>query len=280
MTPKVRVRPARVDDHQPISAFTQQTFSWGDYVAESFLGWLDRADSATFVAVDDDDHPLAVARVDLLSPQEAWLAAARVHPDHRRQGIGVLLNDAGVEWASTHGAVVARLLVDEDNEAPHGQVAKLGYREAARVLHAHRELAEGPSQKARLSRVQTSEAASAYASWSASGLERAAHRLACRGWAWSQFGLSRLEKAAAAGELFNAGDGWVVADLEEEGSAVWWVACFPESAPLLIKDVIGFAAGRAQRLALHAPNVEWLRRPLQAAGFQVVPAIVYEKPTG
>ena len=36
------IRPARADDQPAIAAFTTDTFSWGDYVSDVFLDWLDR----------------------------------------------------------------------------------------------------------------------------------------------------------------------------------------------------------------------------------------------
>ena len=59
----------------------------------------------------------------MLSPGEAWLEGARVHPDHRRRGIGSLLNRAGLDWAASRGARVARLATEEENSgARRGRV--------------------------------------------------------------------------------------------------------------------------------------------------------------
>ena len=47
------VRLGRPDDHEGIGAFTTDTFEWGDYVADSFLGWLEDPTVEVLVAVAD-----------------------------------------------------------------------------------------------------------------------------------------------------------------------------------------------------------------------------------
>ena len=63
------VRLARPDDHSAIAAFTQDTFDWGDYVADAFPRWLADENSAVLVAVDDafeGDTDALVALVSVL----------------------------------------------------------------------------------------------------------------------------------------------------------------------------------------------------------------------
>ena len=132
------IRSGRVEDIPLVRSFTEDTFSWGDYVGREFPAWLNQADQLAIVAADDQDAPVAVARVGLLSSVEAWLSGARVHPDHRRQGIGSVMNDFGVEWARERGAKVIRLATEEDNSPARNQVEKLGYRSVTRFVLAVR----------------------------------------------------------------------------------------------------------------------------------------------
>ncbi len=111
------IRPARAGDVASIGRWTRDTFSWGDYVPEMMSSWLEEADSLVIVSVDADDIPIGLSRVQLLSPAEAWLSATRVHPDHRRSGMGMAMNDHAVEWARSRGALIARLVIEESNEA-------------------------------------------------------------------------------------------------------------------------------------------------------------------
>src|SRR5690606_7803367 len=139
VTMAVSIRPAEARDAEVIAGFTQNTFSWGDYVADAFLDWLADEDAAVPVATDDHDRPIALARVRMLSDRESWLSAARVHPDHRRKGLGSALNDWCVEWSRQRGAAVARLEIETWNEPAQNQVRRLGYRHVATVVDAHRE---------------------------------------------------------------------------------------------------------------------------------------------
>ena len=130
------IRPARAEDVASIGRWTQDTFIWGDYVPEMMGGWLEEPDSLVIVCVYDDDIPVALSRAQLLSPTEAWLSAARVHPEHRRSGMGMAMNDHAVEWARSHGALVARLVIEDSNEAARGQVMRSNYRPASRWAYA------------------------------------------------------------------------------------------------------------------------------------------------
>jgi len=122
------IRPARAEDVPRIETWTRETFAWGDYVAEAMPEWLEDPESLVIVCVYDDDIPVALSRTQLLSPTEAWLSGARVHPDHRRSGMGMAMNDFGLDWARDRGALVARLATEEENEPARSQVLKLGYR--------------------------------------------------------------------------------------------------------------------------------------------------------
>ena len=273
-------RPARPEDHAAIAAFTKDTFAWGDYVSDSFDAWLTDEAGAVLVAVDTADQPLALARVVLASPREAWLQAARVHPEHRRRGLGGRLNDACVQWAAARGAVVARLLADEDNPAPHGQVAKLGYRPVARVVHAHLDQPRIGRSIEKLRPLDPSEAGPALAVWSAGELAATAHGLAARNWVWRQLHLQHLDEAARCGRLFGNRHGWVEGEFVNGQGAVWWLSCEEDSAPDLLESACSWAAASSSAMQVHIPATGWLMEPLTEAGFRVAPAVIYEKQTG
>ena len=105
----VSVREARQEDVAAIAPWTQDTFEWGDYVADRLPSWIDDPALHVLVCESNDGTPLAVCRAQMLTPIEAWLDGARVHPEHRREGLGRMLNHAGVAWARDQGARVVRL---------------------------------------------------------------------------------------------------------------------------------------------------------------------------
>ena len=130
------LRPARLEDVPGIVEWTTDTFDWGDYVPERISTWISDPNSQVLVAVGEADTPLAVAHVVMLSPTEGWLEAARVHPDHRRSGLGSALNHAGVDWARSLGARVVRLATEADNAAARSQVEALGYRQTSSWVYS------------------------------------------------------------------------------------------------------------------------------------------------
>ena len=134
----VSLREGRPEDLDAIREFTTDTFAWGDYVPDQYLNWLTEPSGAVLVAADDRDRVLAMVHIEQLSPKEGWLSAARVRPDHQRQGLGSRLNQAGVDWLRSRGALVVRLTTEENNLVAQQQVEKLGYRQVARFALAEK----------------------------------------------------------------------------------------------------------------------------------------------
>jgi ribosomal protein S18 acetylase RimI-like enzyme len=158
------LRPARLDDVDEIASWTRDTFTWGDYVGEAMAGWLADPKSYVMVCVDDSDRPVGMSRAEMMSFTEGWLSAARVHPDHRREGIGAAMNDRGVEWAREQGAQIVRLTVTDDNEAARTQVEKLGYRNTCVWLMGELDARRGRLIRER-DRLHPAMAADADAGW-------------------------------------------------------------------------------------------------------------------
>ena len=290
----ITIRPGRIEDAERIRSFTEDTFTWGDYVGREFPTWLDRPDELAIVAADDDGSPVAVARVGLLSDAEAWLSGARVHPDHRRQGIGSVMNDFGVEWARERGAKVIRLATEETNAAARAQVEKLGYRSVARFSLAVRpiESKTPPSGGTgsnggrrltgteRLDLAPSAEADPAYLVWSTGDQARVAHQLfPAKGWAFRRLRPADLVTAAKARRLWTSPSAWVVT--EEDNDEIW-VPLFIttiEDADRAAIALVDLARERdAGLLRVMVPRVDWLEEALARHRFQVAhPNFIYEK---
>jgi GNAT superfamily N-acetyltransferase len=126
------LRPARVDDHDDVVAFTRNTWperELDDYLPRTFREWAESDDDAkrTLVA-DDDGQAVGVIQGVHLTEREAWVQALRVHPDHRDRGLARRLTDAILTWARDRGAVVCRNLVFSWNVASLGLARSLGFR--------------------------------------------------------------------------------------------------------------------------------------------------------
>lgn len=265
------VRLARHDDVAAIAPWTRDTFEWGDYVAERLPAWIDDPALHVMVCEDDDGAPLAVARAQMLSPTEAWLDAARVHPDHRREGLGKMLNRAGVDWSKSHGAQVVRLAVERDNPAALSQVDSLGYTETARWAYGH--AGDFPDDRLpELSRLQPAARADldpAWMFWANSDLALTGRELLPVGWLWRRMTRSDLEDAARARTLWQGPAGWLIGETTEHGLLVPFVAVSRPDAPDMVRALIDLANGaKEDSIEIKVPAASWLVEALQRSGFE------------
>jgi ribosomal protein S18 acetylase RimI-like enzyme len=274
------VRVARPDDVDSIVPWTTDTFSWGDYVPERINTWLADPESAVLVAVDHSDVPLALCHVSMLSPSEAWLEAARVHPDHRRIGLGSLLNDAGVEWARERGGRVIRLSTDAWNVAARNQVKGLGYREVSRWLHTafavdatHRS-----SERHRMRPAPGGDAEAAWLFWVGSDLARESRELIAHGWQWRTARPGDLSQKG--GMLVQSSAGWALVEQpEDDWLRTSWIATTPEDMLGLIDGLLDLAAERhAAELDIKLPDLPWTSEAIVRSGGQPHSIVVHAKP--
>jgi GNAT superfamily N-acetyltransferase len=274
------IRPARAEDVAFIATWTKDTFSWGDYISQALPGWLEDDESLAMVCVHEDDIPVAISRAQLLSPTEAWLSGARVHPDHRRSGMATAMNDSGVRWARGRGAQIARLAIEEDNEAARSQVLRAGYRLTSRWVFATATASTGrrmvPSQ--RLQPATSTDADAGWMFWSLSDLARAGHELIAEGWQWRKASRQDLEDAVNEHSLYQSPSGWVICRRADEGMVVHWVATTPTDAPLLLQGLRDLLRDeRAEPVRVMIPDTAWGVEALQREGFEVRPVLIYSK---
>ncbi|MFQ5966199.1 MAG: GNAT family N-acetyltransferase [Acidimicrobiia bacterium] len=277
----MRFRTARPEDHASIAAFTQDTFDWGDYVSDRFTDWL--ADPATEVFVASDEGAVvALVRVELLSPEEAFLASARVAPSYRGQGLAGTLNDMSMDWAREQGAVVGRLAVEDWNEPARRQVRKLGFRTVSSWNFSHKPADQGrdASAVARLEVTDAAEAESAFGAWATGDLARAAHELFQDNWSWRKMLIDDLTGAAANRSLLAGPNGWVIVSSDPEDDTFWvpWLQTSHSEAPGMATDILA-VGGEAALIRVMAPSVPWLDEALARAGFELNPIQIYEKET-
>jgi GNAT superfamily N-acetyltransferase len=275
------IRPATLADVEPIREWASDTFSWGDYVPERLPTWIEDPDSQALVSVDAADAPVAVCHVTMLSPTEAWLEGARVHPDFRRSGHGSALNDAGVSWASRQGARVVRLATEGDNVAARRQVEALGYRLASTWVHG--ELTPSPAHRApdqfRLRPAPGSDSDAAWLFWVASDLAREARELIAMGWRWRT---ARPDDVGGVGEVLQSAAGWVMLDQPEaDWIRVLWVATTPDDVLPLLDGLLDLAAERGvAEVDVKLPSLGWTAEALRRQGAEPDEVVVYAKPVG
>jgi hypothetical protein len=232
------------------------------------------------VCVLEDDEPVAMSRAELLSPAEAWLSAARVHPDHRRAGMGMAMNDHAVEWARGKGALVARLAIEADNEAAIGQVMRSGYRQTGEWVHATAPPSVGrhldPDMGLRPGAVVDADAAWTF--WSQSDLASAARDLISLGWRWRKASRQDLERAVDTHGFLHGLGGWVIVESDDDGVSVRWLATTPADAPLLLQGLRDLLPeGAERRVEAMVPVTAWTVEALQREGFEMHPVNIYSK---
>lgn len=290
MTPpdagEVTIRPAVPADKAEIESFATNTFQWGDYVLDSFDAWLEDENSTVVVACVGGSVR-AMARSVQLSPEELWMHAARVHPDFRRRGLGLRMNEAGMAWGKERGAVVARLMVEDWNEAAQAQVAKGGYRRVADWFYASRSVSGSrpsrsatgvrPPEPLRLAPVPEVEAA--YMSWATSELARAGHGLGGVRWHMRLMRIEHLLEAAKARHLWEAPSGWLAIEPDAEGAWVSWAMTTPGEADTLVEALMTkLRADGLPSVSVLLPRVPWLVAAFEASGFDVHPNGIWERP--
>lgn len=278
-----RVRQGRADDLPWITSWTTDTFSWGDYVPDRIEGWLEDPESELLVCSDESDVVRAIVHAEMLSPAEGWLEAARVHPDHRRTGMGTALNRAGVEWLAQRGARVVRLATEADNEPAVAQVEGLGYKQVSRWVFAWwpAEQVDPPGHHDELRAAGGRDVDAAWISWSSSDLALAARDLVPRGWKWRRGRPGDLQSAVSAGALFQSPLGWAVLDeIEDEGTKLRadWVSCEARDFPRLLDALLGLARSRDAGLYVKMPALDWARESVERAGAHATETLVFERP--
>lgn len=275
------VRQARPEDAPGIAAWTQDTFEWGDYVAESLPGWIDDENFHVLVAVDSEDMARASSVVRMLSTDEGWLAAARVHPDAQRRGLGSMLNAASVDWVREQGGRVARLATEDTNVAAQAQVEKLGYRKTSTWVFAVVEgrAANQPVKMERLSIAGRSDVDPAWMYWSTGELFEAGRGLKASAWTWRRATVDDLDRAAREQRLFNHPAGWAVAEYPAPDEIdIVWVASSPNDFPRLIAGVDHLAVERdAAQVTYRIPETGWSGEALRRAGASVSETFIYTK---
>lgn len=280
------VRPAVASDHGFLAEWTEQTFDWGDYVAGRFLEWLDDDDTMVFVA-EADGQPIALGRVALASPAEAWSSAMRVHPDHRRSGVGSAVGAAMWRWASASGARIIRLAVEDWNEPAQRQVRKAGFRPLCDWLRAVRDVgAASPVPEGNggirfkgaeaLRPAHAAEAEPALLSWTGGELARGARGLFPTGWTWRRLTRHDLEAAARGRTFWEGRPGWALGRRTEDRFLVDWVETNPADARAMVRALVETAADSgADQMRAWIPRVDWLARAFRSAGFDTSGLIVY-----
>jgi len=253
--------------------------------------WLADPAGTMIVALDDEEVPIGLTRISMLSSSEAWVQATRVHKDHRRQGMAHQLVDEAIEWARERGATVARLVIEDWNAASIGHVEALGFRKVSDWMMADRGVGDSSpvpegngGQRVRgaerLRPAPGAEADPAFMSWQRSELSRAARGLFPPvGWRWRALEVDDLRDSARSGELLAGRTGWAIAGVSRDTFEVRWVETSPEDAYDLARALVDAATDHPiQRLEAKLVDVDWLTQAFRRVGCKLSGLHVFERP--
>jgi len=284
------IRPARPEDVAAIAEWTRDTFSWGDYVAAAVPKWMEETDSLVVVA-EVGGAVVGVTRTLLLSPTEAWAQGTRIHPDHRRTGIGMALAEHLAAWASDRGAQVMRSMIEAWNDPARSQSLKLGYREVGTWLRAGRGVGENsPVPEGNGGRrviaaeglvpAHSSEATAALMSWSGGELERAARGLLPVGvWRMRRLVPADLAEAARRKALLTGRAGWAIGEVEDDAFEVAWISTTETDIAAMLRALVERAAAAgAEEIRVMLPAASWMEQALRRRGFEIHDVRIYAKP--
>jgi len=200
----IQVRAARADDKEPVLAFCQHTFSWGDYVPRVWDEWLDDASGQMLVGVIDQ-KPVGLVHVAFHGNGDAWMEGMRVHPDFRRQGVGSATDAAARALARERGCRIARLVTNIQNIPAQKTLAAAGY---TRVALFNEWEAKPAPRKFSSARVATpADAPQVDEAWRAWTKRASSALLPDRHWHWRELTHARLLDQIKAGEVRMAEGG-------------------------------------------------------------------------
>ncbi|MDE1863140.1 MAG: GNAT family N-acetyltransferase [Thaumarchaeota archaeon] len=116
----MEIRKAKRDDRQAVLEFCKDTFPWGDYISDVWGIW--ESDGGLYV-LEMEDAVVGVYHVALLQ-KEAWLEGMRVHPNHRKKGLGTAMM-GHAESVVKEGTI--RLVIESENHPSIKMVRNMGY---------------------------------------------------------------------------------------------------------------------------------------------------------
>jgi len=286
----MKIRAARLDDVETIVSFTTNTFTWGDYVPGMLASWLTEDDGVVMVAVDEADAPVAMARAVFLTDREVWSHAARVEPDHRGQGIAGDLADALMQWATTQGGQIVRLLIDDDNLPSIRHISKKGFTRAVSVVRATRGIGAGsPNPEGNGGRRHPSPLTAkpgkvqdltlVRSSWSTSEVGRALRGLIGSGWRFHRLRDIDIEAAARAANLWEVGNSWAITDSIEPTFAIGLLDTTPDEAHDVMRALVDTANNRgSEEFSMWLADTDWLVQAARRIGCEVTGHGVWERP--
>ncbi len=235
---EIDIRPARPADREAVLAISAQIWEGHDYLPGTWESWLHDPTGPLLVATADG-RPVAVEKITLQGPEEAWLEGMRVDPAHQRQGITTRVMHYTLEWLDRRGVYISRLSTASDNVPIHRAAERHHFRRAAAITHKRVPLEKGEPER-RPWVVRPAQVPPVWALLAGSEFWRASSGLYGVGWKWMRLSESRFMRHVQRREVLGWGD-------EQDPAAVAIVAY---RSPQVPRFVAALAGDREAALAL------------------------------
>lgn len=279
VTSSLKVRPAVPSDRAPLMEFIKHVWGGHDYIPYVWDDWLLDKSGRMFV-VDLGGVPVAMNRVKFVEDGSAWFEGVRVHPRYRGKGIATMLGDNSIRIAKGRGIHTYRLTSSSWNHKAHRQVARMDFREIARVSvyearkgdkhRRHREVRRAGSED--LGRVVDMVKGSKEFKLGAGVM-----------WdGYTAIALTRdvIRGRVQGGDVYLCGDALAVGAPGREGRNAWSQVCFltggKEDATKLVESI--FAEGKGDTNLVYLPQGSRLIHQMRASGLRrAYSLILFEK---
>ncbi len=205
----LQLRPATLGDRDPLMAWCNRLWDGEeDYIGDVWADWV--AEGNLFVGTHPEfSEPVALLRLRMLTPAEAWFGGLRIHPQLQGQGIGRALIAMAQQWASERGAQSIGYMTETKNQRMHYLGQQLGYTQLGTIT---------------ICNVQTAPALAALASQPQidlqldTTLQSIQHGRYIYDWTMLRLTPQRIAHHAAANELLALADGqgWAIYSVDHE----------------------------------------------------------------
>lgn len=116
-----------------------------DYVPECWADWVSKPEEGVVLVALLGEQIIGTCYVHFQGEDQCWFQALRVHPDHRRLGVGSALTERSLTEALSDGRRVAYLGIDADNTASLTMTARAGFGKVVAYQRLHADLSEAQS---------------------------------------------------------------------------------------------------------------------------------------
>ncbi len=116
------IRIATKEDWGAISNLSRIS-GYSDWINDTGIEFLESG----YTMVAEGEGILGFAKAEDAGDGSMWLSALRVHPSHRRRGIGEDITKFALELAKKRGSKFARMFVEPSNQKSINLVKKLGF---------------------------------------------------------------------------------------------------------------------------------------------------------